>query len=405
LGLGFVLLVAWACVASPARGGGTLTALASFNGTNGANPYVHADVTLDAHGSLYGVATFGGANGDGTVWELVKGSSTITPLASFDGTDGVNPYSGATLDANGNLYGTAHFGGANNYGTVWELAKGSSTITPLASFNFTNGNAPFGGVIFDTNGNLYGTTAGGGVNGLGVVWELAKGSSTITPLASFNGANGVSPGAGVTFDSHGNLYGTAQDGGANGQGTVWELAKGSSTITALASFNGANGALPRGGVTFDAHGNLYGTAPDRGANNDGTVWELARGSSTITALASFNGTNGSFPSAGVTFDAHGNLDGTAAGGGGTVWEIQAGSSAIATLATFNGTNGFDPFSEVTFDASGNLYGTAFSGGANNLGTVWEFQPSAVPEPSSLVLGLIGLAVAGGAVLRKAHHRL
>jgi uncharacterized repeat protein (TIGR03803 family) len=185
---------------------------------------------------------------------------------------------------------------------------------------------------------------------------------------------------------------------------VWELAKGSSTITPLASFNGANGALPRGGVTFDAHGNLYGTAPDRGANNDGTVWELARGSGTITALASFNGTNGSFPSAGVTFDAHGNLYGTAAGGGGTVWEIKAGSSTITPLASFDGTNGFDPYSEVTFDASGNLYGTAFSGGANNLGTVWEFQPGSVPEPSSLVLGLIGLVLAGGAAVLKHRRR-
>jgi uncharacterized repeat protein (TIGR03803 family) len=189
------------------------------------------------------------------------------------------------------------------------------------------------------------------------VWELAKGSSTITALASFNGTNGSNPLGGVTFDAKGNLYGPANAGGAGGLGTVWELAKGSSTITALASFNGTNGELPIAGVTFDANGNLYSTTEFGGVDNAGTVWELAKGSSTITALGSFNGTNGSYGVAGVTFD-----------------------------------------------ANGNLYGTANLGGANFKGTVWKLQTSAIPEPSSLVLGLIGLALAGGAMLRKPHHR-
>jgi uncharacterized repeat protein (TIGR03803 family) len=188
------------------------------------------------------------------------------------------------------------------------------------------------------------------------VWELAKGSSTITPLASFYGSNGSGPVAGVTFDAHGNLFGTAPLGGASNAGTVWELAKGSSTITPLASFNRTNGANPLGGVTFDANGNLFGAAQGGGAYGIGTVWELAQGSSTITRLASFNGTNGSFPYAGVTFDAHGNL-----------------------------------------------FGTARFGGASEQGTVWElaapFVPD-VPEPSSLVLGVIGCAVAGAAALLK-----
>jgi uncharacterized repeat protein (TIGR03803 family) len=133
-------------------------------------------------------------------------------------------------------------------------------------------------------------------------------------------------------------------------------------LTALAPFNGTNGVQPVGGVTFDANGNLFGTATVGGASNNGTVWELAKGSSTITPLASFNGTNGASPQAGVTFDANGNLFSTAEFGG----------------AGFNGT----PF-------SGN-------------GTVWELSP--VPEPSSLVQGLIGFALAGAAALLKRHRR-
>jgi uncharacterized repeat protein (TIGR03803 family) len=172
------------------------------------------------------------------VWELVPGSGTITTLASFDGTNGNLPHAGATLDANGNLFGTASFGGANNMGTVWELAKGSSTITALASFNGPNGQQPLGGVTFDANGNLYGTTAFGGANSTGAVWELAKGSGAITALASFDstaGGNGGDPKAGVTIGTDGNLYGTADGGGAHGQGTVWKLTTAGDVSVVVAS--------------------------------------------------------------------------------------------------------------------------------------------------------------------------
>jgi uncharacterized repeat protein (TIGR03803 family) len=124
LGLSSALLMAWACMPRQVRGGG-LTALASFNRTNGANPY--ADVTLDANGNLYGTAAFGGAGpgGSGTVWELAKGSGTITALASFNGTNGSEPFAGVTFDANVNLYGTANGGGASGLGTVWEFQPSS----------------------------------------------------------------------------------------------------------------------------------------------------------------------------------------------------------------------------------------------------------------------------------------
>ncbi len=103
------------------------------------------------------------------------------------------PMPALIMDSSGNLYGTAERGGAHGDGTVFELATGSSTITALASFNGTNGEDPYAGVIMDSSGNLYGTTYGGGASGDGTVFELAKGSSTITTLASFNGTNGEDP--------------------------------------------------------------------------------------------------------------------------------------------------------------------------------------------------------------------
>jgi uncharacterized repeat protein (TIGR03803 family) len=94
-----------------------------------------------------------------------QGLKVLVALASFDGTNGASPYSGVTFDAHGNLFGTATYGGANSIGTVWELAKGSGTITPLAFFNGTNGYYPVAGVTFDVHGNLFGTANGGGTNG------------------------------------------------------------------------------------------------------------------------------------------------------------------------------------------------------------------------------------------------
>ena len=204
-----------------AKGSNTITILASFNGTNGENP--SGDVALDSQGNLYGNCESGGPSGDGTVFEITKGSNTITTLASFNGTNGRNPSSGVVLDGQGNLYSTARFGGASSDGTVFEIANGSNTITTLASFNGTNGIEPYGGVALDSQGNLYGTTVLGGAFDGGTVFKIAKGSNTITTLASFNGANGDGLTGGVALDSQGDLYGTASAGGAANDGTVFEL--------------------------------------------------------------------------------------------------------------------------------------------------------------------------------------
>jgi uncharacterized repeat protein (TIGR03803 family) len=356
-----------------AKGSGTITTLASFNPVNAIQP--RAGVIEDASGNLFGTTAYGGTPNDGTVFEDAAGSGTITKLASFNGTNGEWPYGGVAEDAGGNLFGTTESGGASGDGTVLEIANGSGTITTLASFNGSNGDGPFGGVIEDANGNLFGTTEYGGASGDGTVFEVGYGSGMITTLASFNGTDGASPQAGLIEGASGNLFGTATQGGASGDGTVFEVASGSSTITTLASFNGTNGEDPRAGVIEDASGNLFGTTDSGGASNYGTAFEVAKGSGTITTLASFNHTNGASPHAGLIEDAKGNLFGTTYSGGtsgyGTVFEIAKGSHTITTLASFNGANGESPYGGVIEDASGNLLGTTEYGGAADEGTVFE----------------------------------
>jgi uncharacterized repeat protein (TIGR03803 family) len=355
-----------------AKGSSTITTLASFNGTDGLDPV--APLLMDSSGNLYGTAERGGTSGDGTIFELAKGSSTITTLASFNGSNGENPYAPLVMDSSGNLYGATELGGASSAGTVFELAKGSSTITTLASFNGKNGSEPYGSLVLDTSGNLYGTTVRGGSVNDGTVFELAKGSSTITTLASFNGTNGSEPLGGLVLDTSGNLYGTTDQGGAYHDGTVFELAEGSHTIDDLASFQGSYGANPLAALIIDPSGNLYGTTRFGGASGDGTIFELAKGSGTITPLASFNSTDNGYTLSSLVMDSSGNLYGTTINGGsddgGTVFELTKGSGAITTLATFVN-NGLYPDSSLVMDASGNLYGTTASGGAFGEGTVFE----------------------------------
>jgi uncharacterized repeat protein (TIGR03803 family) len=358
----------------------SLSTLASFNSTDGANPY--AGLIMDGSGNLYGTAESGGAANDGTIFELAHGRGTLTTLASFNGTDGANPFAGLVMDGSDNLYGTTYQGGASGNGTVFELAKGSGTITTLASFNGTDGANPAAALITDTSGNLYGTAFNGGASGNGAIFELAHGSGTITTLASFNGTDGQAPYAGLVMDGSGNLYGATVFGGASGDGTVFELAHGTGTITSLASFNGSNGQEPQAGLLMDGSGNLYGTTPDGATAGDGhgTVFELAKGSGTITTLASFIGTNGSFQDGSVVMDGSGNLYGTSFGGGafgdGTVFELAHGSSTVTTLASFNGGDGADPYAGLLMDSSGDLYGTTYGGGASLHGTVFELPGAA-----------------------------
>lgn len=236
------------------------------------------------------------ARGLAALLALVVAGSTaeadwmLMTLTSFNGDDGSSPLCGLVSDGQGNLYGTTASGGTNGYGTVFQLTTGTNpTLTTLVSFNGANGATPFGGLIADGQGNLYGTTTGSGTRGHGTVFQLTTGANpTLTTLATFNGSNGSSPMGGLIADGQGNLYGTTGYGGANGAGTVFQLTTGANpTFTTLVSFNGDNGATPYAGLIGDAQGNLYGTTTSGGADGIGTVFELSTSGSGDTTPRRF----------------------------------------------------------------------------------------------------------------------
>ena len=273
-------------------GGWTETVLYRFTGGDDGGMPVGADLVFDRAGSLYGT-TLGGGTGNcqggcGTVYKLTpsNGGWTESVLHSFttqDG-DGQRPWGGVIFDQPGNLYGTTTNGPFGSFGTIYKLVPAGLTWTEQILYTFkqaSDGEYPYSGLIFDQLGNLYGTTCCGGPGGIGAAFEFTpSGSGTFTLLyGSFGGYGG--PDGSLTMDAAGNLYGTTESGGAYNFGSVFKLTPGNGgwTYTSLHDFCAggspcSDGALPHGGVAFDSQGNLYGTTAEGGTSNSGVIWEI-----------------------------------------------------------------------------------------------------------------------------------
>ncbi len=239
----------------------------------------------------------------------------VTLGGTFNSSTGKVPSGEIVMDSAGNIFGTTSSGGANGNGTVYEVFKDSGTVGIVASFNVTNGAAPMGGLVQDKNGNLFGTTSAGGANGDGTIFEIVKGSGTITTLMSFNGTNGSAPLGGLAIDKLGNLYGTTSTGGANGKGELFEWAIKKGQFVVWTSFSGQNGTKPEGDLTLDKSGNVYGTTFGVANTANGTVFKVAKsGKHAVTVLKTFSST-ASAPIGGVVVDKLGNVFGTTGGFG------------------------------------------------------------------------------------------
>ncbi len=321
----------------------------AWDGKDGIVPT--AGVILDPAGNVYGTTQNGGAYGDdyggcGSVFKLAPnpdGSWTENLLYSFDGANGCLPAAGLTFDATGNLYGATEYGGSLNDGTIFKLTlnpDGTWSESMIRSFSWGDGSYPAASLIFDADGNLYSTTAGGGVGGYGTVFELTPnldGTWSDTVLHSFpsDNADGYLPYASPIFDPAGSLYATTAYGGdtrcSDGCGVVFKLtpnADGSWTEKVLHKFtSGVHGEHSMASLIFDHAGNLYGTASG-GAYGYGVVFKLtptSNGKWKEQVLHAFRNRPGASPSGGLIFDAAGNLYGTTGGDGvttfGSVFEI------------------------------------------------------------------------------------
>jgi uncharacterized repeat protein (TIGR03803 family) len=264
----------------------TQTVIHSFTGgSDGAGP--GNGLTFDPHGNLYGMTPTGGAFGFGTIYQLkpqTNGTWKFNVIHAFTGgADGSSASAGRLiLDHAGNLYGVATVGGANGFGVAFELTHSQTgwTLLPLYAFqDQPDGALPYGGLIFDKAGNLYGTTYYAGVNDVGTAYKLthANGAWTETVLYSFKGGtDGSSPISPLVSDKAGNLYGTTSDGGANcACGVIFKLAHGAWTESVPYRFTGApNAGFAYNGMVPDSNGSFYGATVHGGPTNDGTIYQF-----------------------------------------------------------------------------------------------------------------------------------
>ena len=326
--------------------------LYSFGGSDGAGPIARLVVGPD--GGLYGSTSAGGGGpctltngyrGCGTIYELrppahAQGSALVawdlSVLYRFSGTDGAYPQGELTFDQAGNIYGTTVNGGSAGWGTIYSLTPSTGGWTQELLYQAQDdgdGQYPWGGVVFDQAGNLYGVFSSGGPHGYGAVYELTPSGSgwseSTVHAFRFLNDDGAIPQGRLVFDDAGNMYGTTVHN-AGGGGTAFELTNsgGGWSYNFLYSFTGGISLGPYSKLTRDAEGNLYGTTFGDGRYGFGSVFKMTRsgGDWSYTSLHDFTGgSDGGNPACGVTMDSQGNLYGTASDGGaygmGVVFQI------------------------------------------------------------------------------------
>jgi uncharacterized repeat protein (TIGR03803 family) len=326
-------------------------------------------------------------------------AQTFSVIYSFTGgTDGCNPWAGVTIRA-GNLFGTTRNCGNTGYGSVYELTPQGNSWSETTLTIFYIPSNPEARVLFGPDGHLYGTTSGGIFGTAGIVFELlpplevCKTAAcpsfwTVNVVHAFAGyGDGVNPGQGdLIWDQQGNIYGTTFLGGAIGSGAVYKLMppvppeKTWTEITLHSFGSGNDGAYPESGLLLDSNGDIFGTTESGGCCTVGTVFKLANvnGNWVETVLCDFGvnckgGENE--PIAGLIQDSFGNLYGATSDGTGAVFELTpvGNTWTYTVLHTFSG-NQFEqcgPWASLTMDGDGNLYGTTKCDGANELGSVFK----------------------------------
>jgi uncharacterized repeat protein (TIGR03803 family) len=301
---------------------GQLTTLASFDGANGSGPNI--GLTLTASGLLYGTTFNGGADGNGTLFQVTP-AGQITTIYSFDGSDGAGANGALVQGFDGALYGTTYHGGSSNDGVLFKVAP-NGTVATLHSFSGADGIIPYY-LVQALDGSIYGTTTKGGESlfGDGTIFVVTP-SGAFRTVYNFRAATGSEP-VGLIQGADGNFYGATTEGGSLNEGTVFRMTPGGA-LTVLHDFvGGPDGWFPASGLVQGTDGNLYGTTYDGGANLGGTIYQITT-AGILTTLHAFEPAEGNQPYGGLVQGTDGNFYGTTSVGGtygdGTVYRLSMG---------------------------------------------------------------------------------
>lgn len=347
----------------------TYSTFASFPATSAksaVNPYAPI---IDSSGNIYGVSLYGGTNNEGTVFKVTP-KGVLSVLYNFGATltDAARPYGTLIRDSSGNLYGLTSGGGANAWGTIFTLTS-ANKLEIL--YNVPEFFSPVPPLARDTAGNLYGMDADNGEAGW--VFELTA-SGAYKTLHDFCSdptcVDGSNPTDGPILDRAGNLTGATWFGGAFSQGVLFKMTP-AGVETELYSFTGGtDGQYPCEKLTQDAAGNMYGVTYQGGAYGYGTVFKISPDGVETTLHTFTGGSDGYVGQSPVILDSAGNLYGIAGGGTkghGIVYKVTP--SGVATVVYEAGPAGLG--GGLVMDKSGNLYGTTWAGGSKRTGSVYK----------------------------------
>jgi uncharacterized repeat protein (TIGR03803 family) len=391
-GIGAWLLVLSIAPVTASAGSYVATTQLSFTGTQVEYP---DSLTPDGKGGFVGTTQ------GGTIFDFSPATNSVTRMATVGG----DVVGGLVPAAPGVFYGTTYTGGTMGEGSIFRFTLATHAVSNLVNFTGPNGENPNGPLVADGQGNYLGTTSFGGSSSKGTVFSFNPATDVLTTLASFNGANGAVPQSGLVPDGQGHYLGTTHQGGTANEGTVFSFNPASGAISALASFTGLNGADPYAGLVPDGRGGFLGTTPFGGPSDKGTIFAFDPATSALTTLVNFNNANGATAYAGLVPDGRGSFLGTTVAGlegdvaVGKLFSLDPATGDLTTLTNFVNTFQSEPVSGlIGSDPSSPLVSDGqgdFFGTTARGGTQGLgtiYEISAVPEPRSLILAGSGALV-------------
>ena len=347
-----------------------------------------------SNGMLYGMGYNGGIDNSGVLYKFDPATSTFNKEFDFhQAANGSRPVSSMIQAKDKMLYGVTQFGGIHNNGTIYQYDPSFDTYTKKYDFDLTgSGDAP-SSLMQAADGKLYGTTAYGGANDKGVLFQFDPATAAYSKKIDFDGSNGSAP-LGELIQLNGKIYGMTREGGANGEGTLFQFDPVTADFVKKIDFDTLKGCYPEGGLTLGADGKLYGVTTSGGANSSnellngfGTLFQYDPATNIYVKKIDFEGSaNGSSPNGTLVKTNDGKLYGMTTYGGihviddpkgyGVLFQYDPATSGISKKLDFDGKgNGNNPNGSLLLASNGNLYGVTSAGGANNMGVIFQYDPA------------------------------
>ncbi len=357
----------------------TYTKKIDFSTINGRLPL--GSLMQASDGKLYGMTSEGGTNNAGVLFQFDFSTNTYTKKFDFSTANGTSPHGSLMQAADGNLYGMTQQGGANAAGVIFQYEPSSNTYTKKIDLSTANGSIPFGALMQASDGKLYGMTQQGGANSLGVLFQYDPSSNTYTRKIDLSAANGSNPLGSLIQTLDGKLYGMTSGGGVNGVGALFQYDPSSNTYTKKIDLNFApDGNIPGSSLMQASDGKLYGMTSSGGANNMGVLFQYDPSTNTITKKFDFDGAaNGSTPHGSLMQASDGMLYGMAYAGGtngaGVIFQYNTYTNTYTKKIDLVWASGSYPFTSLIQASDGKLYGITTAGGANGYGVIFQYNPS------------------------------